>query len=87
MKLKWNPVKNLKLLEERGITFEVIEQVIATDGFLELLDHPTREHQKMLLVQINNYVYAVPCLLEPDGSLFLKTAFPSRKYKKRYQDG
>ncbi|OGG94725.1 MAG: hypothetical protein A2508_04235 [Candidatus Lambdaproteobacteria bacterium RIFOXYD12_FULL_49_8] len=87
MKLHWDPGKNQKLLEERGITFEVIEQVIATEGFLELLDHPTRENQKLLTLRLGEYVYVVPCVLEPNGDLFLKTAFPSRKYKRKYDRG
>ena len=55
--------------------------------FLELLDHPTRENQKLLTLRLGEYVYVVPCVLEPNGDLFLKTAFPSRKYKRKYDRG
>lgn len=87
MKLRWDADKNQKLLAERGISFEVIEQVLATAGYLEFFDHPTRANQKMLVVPVGDYVYAVPCVLEANGDLFLKTAFPSRKYKKRFEHG
>ena len=50
--------------------------------------HPNKEkypNQLLLLVEIDRYVYAVPCVLENDVC-FLKTIFPSRKYKSKYFD-
>jgi len=87
MKLRWNSEKNKKLLEERGITFEVIAQTMDSGGYLDLFYHPTRKNQKLLILRVGTYVYSVPCVLEENGDLFLKTAFPSRKYKKIYDNG
>jgi len=53
---------------------------------LDILEHPNKEkysNQLLLLVEIDRYVYVVPCILENDVC-FLKTIFPSRKYTARY---
>jgi len=42
-------------------------------------------HQEIYVVFMNNYTYAVPFVTEEDGSIFLKTAFPSRKLHKHYK--
>jgi hypothetical protein len=39
----------------------------------------------LILVEIDRYVYVVPCILEND-ICFLKTIFPSRKYMAKYLD-
>ena len=40
----------------------------------------------MLLIEIENYIWVVPFVIEEDG-IFLKTAFRSRKYTKKYFGG
>ena len=37
----------------------------------------------MYILEIENYAVIVP-FVETDDEIFLKTAFPSRKYTKRY---
>lgn len=37
-----------------------------------------------LLLNIDNYVYAVPFVYENDSTIFLKTIFPTRKSTKKY---
>ena len=49
-------------------------------GIEENLSRPT---QKMYILDIENYAIIVP-YVENDNEIFLKTAFPSRKYSKRY---
>ena len=45
----------------------------------------TRPNQQVLVMKIDGYFWAVPFVLEEDGqTLFLKTAYPSRKLHKRY---
>ena len=48
--------------------------------------HPGRDNQEILLVLFNGYVWAVP-FVDDGGEMFLKTAYPSRKYMKRYLKG
>ena len=40
----------------------------------------------MYVVLLNDYVYLVPFIENNDGTVFLKTIFPSRKAKKHYID-
>ncbi len=46
-------------------------------------ENPNRPSQKLYVLEIDNYAIIVP-YVEKDNEIFLKTAFPSRKYTKRY---
>lgn len=81
--LKWNDEKNEWLISERGISFEELVQAIQSGAILDDIKHPTKDHQRILLVWCQGYVWAVPYVKDEDGA-FLKTAFKSRKYNKRY---
>ncbi len=83
----WNPEKNQLLLRERGISFERIVFEIASGNELAVLDHPNQEKypgQKISMVQVEDYVYAVP-FIETDLEIFLKTIIPSRKATKQFR--
>ncbi|CAN5247105.1 hypothetical protein BH10PSE19_BH10PSE19_18120 [soil metagenome] len=83
--------KNQQLIKERGISFEeIIAAIDDGDPLLDVLNHPNQEkypHQEMLVVQIRDYIYIVPFVMESEDSAFLKTIIPSRKAKKRYLQG
>ena len=84
----WNNEKNMMLKRDRNISFERIIVAIEQDNLLDILEHPNKEkypNQLLLLVEIDRYVYVVPCVLENDVC-FLKTIFPSRKYMAKYLD-
>ena len=51
----------------------------------EMLEHPNQEKypgQKILIVQVDDYVYAVPFV---ETEIFLKTIIPSRKATRKYR--
>lgn len=82
----WNNEKNKKLKKERGISFEDIVYYIEHGQLIEIIDHPNVEkykHQKMYVLNVNNYVYLVP-FVENDKEIFLKTIIPSRKATKQF---
>ena len=84
----WNNEKNIMLKRDRNISFERIIIAIEQDSLLDVLEHPNKEkyqNQLLLLVEIDRYVYVVPCVLENDVC-FLKTIFLSRKYTAKYLD-
>ena len=81
--LNWNPKKNELLKRERGIAFEEIAYLIESEQILGIEENPGRPNQKMYILEIENYAILVP-FVENDKEIFLKTAFPSRKYTKRY---
>jgi uncharacterized DUF497 family protein len=83
----WSPEKNQLLLKERGITFERIVFAIGSGDELAVLEHPNQEKypgQKISIVQVDDYVYAVP-FIENDTEIFLKTIIPSRKATRQYR--
>ncbi|MCP3890860.1 MAG: toxin [Desulfobulbaceae bacterium] len=81
--LSWSSEKNELLKTERGISFEEIVYQIETGNLLGIEENPTRSNQKIYIIELNNYAYVVP-FVENAQEVFLKTAFPSRKYSKRY---
>lgn len=83
----WNAEKNQLLMRERGISFERIVFEIASGNELAVLEHPNQEKypgQKISMVQVDDYVYAVP-FIETDSEIFLKTIIPSRKATRHYR--
>jgi uncharacterized DUF497 family protein len=40
---RWNQEKNLKLAEERGISFETVVYAIHKGDVIEVLDHPNSD--------------------------------------------
>lgn len=78
-KIKWDTEKNVWLKSARGISFDDL----INSRFIGIEKHPTKKHQNIMLFECNNYVWAVPYVGENED-LFFKTAFPSRKYTKKY---
>ena len=81
--LSWDPEKNKLLKLERGICFEEIAYYIESGKILGVEENPSHSNQKMYILEIENYAVIVP-FVETDDEIFLKTAFPSRKYTKLY---
>lgn len=80
-------VKNKKLLADRGIGFERVILELNADRELTIVEHPNKTKylkQKMFIIEIENYIYAVPFVQEKENCFFLKTIFPSRKLTKKY---
>ena len=90
MKLfRWNAEKNALLLQKRGISFEEVVQRIEDGANCFESEHPNQKkypNQKILIVEIDKYVYIIPCIIDGDD-YFLKTIIPSRKATKKYLGG
>jgi len=87
--VRWNNEKERKLQAEvsrNGITFADCAVAIADGRVLDVLPHPTRSNQRIAVLNIEDYAYAVPYVIEEDGTWFLKTVFPSRKFTALYLD-
>jgi uncharacterized DUF497 family protein len=87
--INWNPEKNRKLIEERGLSFEEVVFCLQSGDLLDDILHPNTEkyaHQRMFVVAINEYAYLIP-YVETDVEIFLKTIVPSRKATKHYLGG
>jgi len=83
MKFDFSREKNEKLFLERGITFEEVIEAIAHRGVLLNFNNPNKgkyPDQKILVVNVSNYAYCVPYVIQKDDTWFLKTIYPSRKF-------
>ena len=81
--LNWNTEKGDMLKKERGISFEEIALLIESNQIIGIEENPGHSNQKIYILEINDYAIIVP-YVENDDEIFLKTAFPSRKYTKKY---
>ena len=84
--IRWNPVKNIELMQERGVSFEEILSSIEQSGLLTVLDHPNQRkylNQRIWVVKLRAYAHLVP-LVESGDEIFLKTIMPSRKATRLY---
>lgn len=77
--IRWSAEKNAELQKTRGITFE---QLISA-RFIGIEKHPKKIHQKLMFFQFHGYIWVVP-YVETEDTYFLKTAFPNRKYTRKY---
>ena len=72
---------------KNNVSFEQVVMHIEQGDLLDIIKHPNNAkyaHQKVLVVMIKNYVYAVPFVEEDVNTRFLKTIIPSRKLTKKY---
>jgi len=82
----YDPDKNTKLKQERGVCFENVIWCIENNYVLDILPHHNQKkypNQFIMLILVENYVYQVPfefC----DGYIELKTLFASRKFTRKY---
>ena len=81
--ISWNPEKNELRKLERGICFEEITYNIESGKILDVEENSGYLNQKMYILEIDNYAIVVP-FVETEDAIFLKTAFPSRKYTKQF---
>ncbi|HLB60766.1 MAG TPA: toxin [Patescibacteria group bacterium] len=82
--IEFDKNKSKWLKEKRGISFEeIINLIKGKTNVLDDIKHPKKENQRIFVIKIKRYVYAVP-YVEDDQKIFLKTAYPSRKATKKY---
>lgn len=84
---RFNESKNQTLIATRGISFEeIIYHLMAGDLIINKKHHGEKwSHQSVYIVRVENYVYLVPYVIDyKKKEIFLKTAYPSRKYAKLY---
>ena len=80
----WSEEKNLLLKKTRNLYFEDVVVAIEGGDLIEVVPNSSKNHQEQscFIVKINNYAHIVP-YIENENGIFLKTIYPSRKYKNR----
>jgi uncharacterized DUF497 family protein len=79
---RWNELKSARLKRTRGVSFEEA----AEWRVIDIVEHPTRPEQRIVLFERNRYIWVSPCIQDGDV-IFLKTLYPSRKYTRLYRQG
>ena len=57
---------------------------ILSDNLVDMIENPSRGGQEAFVVRFRGYIWVVPFVVEKDDSIFLKTAYPSRKMNARF---
>lgn len=81
--INWDSEKNEILKKTRGLSFEEVALMIEGGEILDIIENPGYSNQYLFIFNIENYAVVVP-YVETDNEIFLKTAFPSRKFSKIY---
>ena len=66
--------------------FEDVVEAIVAGKILDVLKHHNKEKysgQYLIVVEINDYAYVVPCRIK-DDTVFFITVYPSRKMTRKY---
>jgi len=84
MDIIWDKNKNDHLIITRNISFEEISEKIINEEYIDIIENPVRENQQYFVMSINDYIWLVPFITDEDDNIILKTAFPSRKFNKKY---
>jgi hypothetical protein len=82
----WDEDKSNRLKAERGISLDDVATLILEKKYGDIVKHPKRPGQWLFLVPIRGYIHVVPFVIDRDGNIVLKTAFPSRKFQKRWEE-
>ena len=84
----WSGEENRQLIEQRGLSFEIVVSAIEQGGLVDVLEHPNQDRypgQLIYVVEIEEYIHLVPFVTQTDGTRFLKTIIPSRKATRDYR--
>ncbi|MFZ1721384.1 MAG: toxin [Microgenomates group bacterium] len=90
LSIRFDEEKNQLLKAMGGISFDDVVDVLERKQLLDDIAHPNKKYprQRMYVIAFNNYVYAVPYVLdEQKQEIFLKTIYASRVLSKKYLKG
>ena len=79
-----NKARFLKL--SRDIDIDEIAELIIEKKYFDILEHPKRKNQQMFILSYNDYIHAVPFVIDKDDNIIIKTVFPSRYLHKIYKE-
>jgi hypothetical protein len=66
------------------VRFQDVADAILSQGLIDIVESPGHHDQQAFVFWLKEYVWAAPFVLEKDGMIFLKTAYPSRKMMDKY---
>ncbi len=86
LRFEWDAAKSERLRAERGFGFEDIVAAVNAGHMIDDIPNPSSKYrgQRVMVIAMFDYVILVPYVRDADRA-FLKTAFPSRKARKKYR--
>ncbi len=83
--IRWNPEKSLQVQEnpDRGLSLDLIAEYIQNGAVIGTEVRPNYPDQKAFAVLIEDAVWCVP-FRENEDTIFLITAWPDRKMRRKY---
>lgn len=87
-RIDYSEEKNQLLKATRGVGFDDVVLAVKNNKLITDKKHSNRKfkHQRLLVVEINHYIYAVPYVINKQKKeIFLKTVYPSRVLNKKYE--
>jgi uncharacterized DUF497 family protein len=84
MEFTWDEEKNDWLKAERFVSFEEIANELLEGRYLDIVKNPARSNQRYFVLSLHEYTWLVPFVIDDERRIVMKTAFPSRKYHRRY---
>ena len=84
--IRWSEEKDAMLRANstrKNVGFAECATAIEEGRILDNIIHPVRQNQRIYVLEIDGYAFAVPYIYDGDA-LFLKTIFPSRLYTAQY---
>lgn len=85
----WDDSKNMRLIAERGISFDEIVYYIMNGHLIDVIPNENQDKypgQRVFVVNVEAYICLVP-FNESDEEIQLKTIIPSRKATRKYLKG
>lgn len=86
-KIRFDQRKNQLLKATRGVGFDEVIEAVQQGRLKAVMKNksPRFPHQRIYVVEIGDYVYAVPVVINKSKKeIFLKTVYPSRVLTKKY---
>ena len=84
MNIVWDKERNDWLQVNRLISFEEISGLILDGTYIDIVENPTRDNQMYFIMNIKEYKWVVPFLIDDKERIVLKAAFPIRKFHNKY---
>lgn len=82
-KILFSEEKRRILIEERQIDLEEIVDLIEEEKIIADIENPTHQNQRIFIVDYHWYIVCIP-YVEDEEKIFLKTAYPNRKFNKLF---
>ncbi|MDX2470789.1 MAG: toxin [SAR324 cluster bacterium] len=85
-KIQWNPEKSetIQNNSNRGVSLELIAELIQNDAYVDIITRTNYPDQGAFVLPIDEEVWCVP-FREEDETIYLITAWPDRKLRRKYQ--